>query len=234
MIRGLLALIFVFFFIPFAALVGFPVTFLTRRIDFLYGLSMRGVNTALWLAGIRRELVGYDKIDWSKPHIFMSSHVSNLDPPLLVPVIKPRTSVLAKKSLFHIPLLGQALYIGKLVPVDRADRQAAIDSMDRAADVIRSGLHMVVYPEGTRSRDGRLLPFKKGPFYMAEATRAPIIPVTMLGTRDMMKKGSLIPRGGTATIVFHEPISPDDYPDRDALMSVVRERIAGSLPEEFR
>ncbi len=232
MIRGLLAIVFVVLYIPFATLIAIPVTLLTRRVGFLYWFGRNGVRAALWLAGIRTRLVGYDKIDFSRPHIFMFNHVSNVDPPVLFPWIRPRTSILAKKGLFQIPLLGQAMKIASLVPVDRADRAAAIDSMRRAGEVLRSGLHMVVFPEGTRSPDGRLLPFKKGPFHLALETGVPIVPVTILGTRDMMPKGSLVLRGGTATLVFHDPVDPAAYPDRDTLMNVVRDRIASALPPE--
>lgn len=234
MIRGVLALVFVIFFIPFAGVLGLTVTFLTGRVNFLYALAMGGVNTALWLGGIRRELVGYDKIDFSRPQIFMFNHVSNVDPPVVVPPIKPRTSVLVKKELFRIPLLGRAMRIARLVPVDRSNREAAIESMQYAEEVLRGGLHMVVFPEGTRSRDGRLLPFKKGPFYIALNTGTPIVPVTVLGTRDMMPKGSVILRGGTATLVFHPPVDPAAYPDREALMAAVRSAIASALPPDMQ
>lgn len=232
MIRGFITVLFVLLFIPFAASVGFTAYFVTRRITVLYRLSMAGVNFALRLAGIRRELVGCEKVDFSRPHIFMFNHVSNLDPPVLYPVIKPRLSILAKKSLFQIPMLGWAMSLASLVPVDRSDRQAAIESMERAANVLQQGIHMAVFPEGTRSRDGRLLPFKKGPFYMAQETGVSIVPVTILGTRDLMPKGSLLPRGGTATLVFHDPVDPAVYPDRDLLMGAVRDAIASALPPD--
>lgn len=232
MIRGILTLVFVFFFIPFAGLIGIPSTLVSGNVRVLYWLSMTGVNFALRLAGIRRAFLGYDRVDFSRPRIFMFNHVSNVDPPVIMPVIKPRTSVLVKKELFKIPIFGHAMRLAKLVPVDRSNRQAGIDSMHYAEDVMRSGMHLIVFPEGTRSRDGRLLPFKKGPFHIAINTGFPIVPVTVLGTREMMRKGSVILRGGTATLIFHDPIDPAAYPDRDALMNAVRERIASALPPD--
>jgi 1-acyl-sn-glycerol-3-phosphate acyltransferase len=164
----------------------------------------------------------------------MSNHVSNVDPPVLIPRLPRRTSVLVKKELFRIPVLGWAMRVASLVPVDRSNREAAIASVREAADVMRGGLDMTVFPEGTRSPDGRLLPFKKGPFYLAEETGYPIVPITIVGTERILPKAQkfLDPGAGPAKIIFHEPLWPRDFPDRDALIAAVRQRIASALPPE--
>ncbi len=164
----------------------------------------------------------------------MSNHVSNLDPPVLIPAIPGRCSVLVKKELFRIPILGTGMKVADLVPVDRSDREAAIESVNAAVGVLRQGLHMVVFPEGTRSDDGRLLPFKKGPFHLAMESGVPVIPVTLLGTFESWPKTRFALRPGTATVVFHPPIDPHSYADRDSLMKAVSDTIASALPPERR
>jgi 1-acyl-sn-glycerol-3-phosphate acyltransferase len=197
-------------------------------------MAMWTARAAAWLAGARVETVGLDRLDLSRNYIFMANHVSNADPPLLVPALPRRTSVLVKKELFRVPLLGRAMRMARLVAIDRANKEAAIASVRRAGEVLHSGLDMTVFPEGTRSRDGRLLPFKKGPFYMAIETGVPIVPVTILGTLEILPKGRFTIRPGTATFVFHPAVEPTAFADRDALVAAVREQIASALPQERR
>src|SRR5690242_12457646 len=188
-LRTIAAFMWLIFFIPFAAIICIPWTLITRNADFLYYFALRGARLALWLVGVRVEVEGRDRLERDKTYIFMSNHVSNVDPPVLIPVIPGRTSILVKKELFKVPILGPAMRLGALVPVDRSDREAAIASIERAAEVMKRGLHMTIYPEGTRSRDGTLLPFKKGPFHLAVKSGFPVVPITILNTLPMMPKG---------------------------------------------
>jgi len=235
MLRTLVWAGFYFLVAPFAALVGFPWTFLSGKVDFLYRVCMWTAFTGVRLAGIQVKVEGLDGLERGRNYIFMANHVSNLDPPILAPLIPPpRASVLVKKEVFRIPVLARAMRMGSLVPVDRSKRDSAIDSLRAAGDVLRSGISMMVFPEGTRSPDGRLLPFKKGPFYLAIETGVPVVPVTILGTYEIMPKGSLAIRPGTATVIFHAPVDPAAFPSREALMEAVREKIAAPLPQERR
>jgi 1-acyl-sn-glycerol-3-phosphate acyltransferase len=233
-IRTSLALAFVVLFIPVAALITFPWTLATGKADFLYNFAMKGVKTALQIAGVGVAMEGREKLDPSRCYIFMCNHVSNLDPPIVVPVLPGRTSILVKKELFRVPILGWAMRMASLVPVDRSDRESAIASIGKAAEVMKAGLHMTIYPEGTRSIDGRLLPFKKGPFHLALDSGVPIVPVTVVGTLTMMPKGGIRIHPATARVIFHEPIESSQFKDRDALMEAVRASIAGALPAELR
>ena len=148
-----------------AGIVGIPYTLLVGDIGLLYRVAMRIVRLGLRAAGIRVEVAGLENVPAGRSCIFMSNHVSNLDPPVLIPVIPGRTSVLLKQELMKIPILGTAMRMAKFVPVARgSQRDAARASVLAAADALRSGLHMMVFPEGTRSPDGRLQGFKKGPF----------------------------------------------------------------------
>jgi len=143
---------------------------------------------------------------------------------VLLPVIPGMASVFLKKSLMKIPLLGTAMRMGKYVPVSRGhSREEAERSVAAAKDALRSGLHIAVFPEGTRSPDGKLLPFKKGAFFLAAETGAPMIPVVIQGTREMMPKGTLkITKPGMAVVRFLPAIEPADYATREELMMAVR------------
>jgi 1-acyl-sn-glycerol-3-phosphate acyltransferase len=186
------------------------------------------------LTGVRVETVGLDELDPGRTYIFMSNHVSNIDPPITIPLIPKRTSVMVKKELFRYPILGQAMLMGSLVPVDRGNRDAGIESVRAAKQVVQQGINMTIYVEGHRSFDGKLLPFKKGPFYLAMECGAPVVPITIVGTHDVMPKGRFAIKRGTVTVIFHPPIEPQDFGSRECLMEKVRAVIESGLPEEHR
>lgn len=231
-VRTALALVYLLVAVPIAAIVVFPWTFISGNIAILYRVGMGLAYSAARLAGARVKIIGLDRLDTSGTYIFMSNHVSNIDPPILCPLIPGRTSILAKKEIWRIPVLNKALDLAEIVPVERENRDAAIQSIRRASEVMRHHINMTLFPEGTRSRDGRLLPFKKGPFHLAAETGVPIVPITILGTYEMMPKGSGIVRPGTATLIFHSPVDPKHYRSREELMSAVRDVINGALPAE--
>src|SRR5580698_147836 len=182
-------------------IVGIPYTLLVGNISLLYRVAMWVTNAGVRAAGIKIEISDKENIPSGRSCIFMSNHVSNLDPPVLIPLLPGRSSVLLKKELMRIPILGRAMRMAKFVPVERGSkREAAKASVIEAGDALRSGLHILVYPEGTRSLDGRLSRFKKGPFYLAEETQAPIVPIALSGTQHMMRKGSAAITPGVARI----------------------------------
>ena len=234
MIHTLIMLAFWAVALPFAALICFPWTFLTGKIGFLYRTGMWAAWTGVRLAGVKVKALGLDRIDPARTYIFMSNHVSNIDPPILLPLIPRRTSVMAKKELFSYPLLGKTMRLGSLVPVDRGNREAGIAAVREAEKVIRSGINMTIYVEGKRSFDGKLLPFKKGPFYLARECRVPVVPVTMVGTHEIMPKTRFGIKPGTATVIFHDPIEPENFGSRDELMDKVRIVIDSGLPPEMQ
>ena len=124
--------------------------------------------------------------------------------------------------------------MGSLVPVDRGNRDAGIAAVNNAVDVVKQGIHMTIFVEGQRSYDGKLLPFKKGPFYLAEECQAPVVPVTISGTHHAMPKGRFAIKPTLVTITFHPPIEPAEFGSREALMEKVRAAIESALPEEYR
>jgi len=233
-IRTVLMLIFWAIALPLAVLICFPWTFLTGDISFLYRVCMWGASFGVRLAGVRVQTHGLEKVDRKRTYIYMSNHVSNIDPPLMLPLIPGRTSVMVKKELFSYPLLGKVMRIGSLVPVDRKNRDAGIKAVRAATEVVRQGITMTIYVEGGRSFDGRLLPFKKGPFYLAEACQVPVVPVTIAGTHYVMPKRRFAIKPGEVDIIFHDPIEPADFGDRDSLMEKVRRAINSGLPAELQ
>jgi 1-acyl-sn-glycerol-3-phosphate acyltransferase len=212
-----------------AALIFFPYTLITGNASPMYRMGTWIAATGLRLAGIHVETEGLENIP-AGSCVFMSNHVSNLDPCVIIPPIPRRVSILVKKSLMKVPLLGTAMRMANFVPIDRDQRASAISSIEAARTVLQSGLSIAVFAEGTRSRDGRLLPFKKGPFYLAYEAGVPVVPVSVHGTETMMRKGSARIFPGTAHVKYHQPLDPAAYADRESLMAAVRDSIASSLP----
>lgn len=218
-----------------AGMVGIPLTLLTRNIRWLYRASQRIANLGLRAAGIRFHVTGREYIPANRPCIYMANHVSNLDPPALIPMLPGTPSVMLKKSLMSIPLLGAAMRLARFVPVERdGSRDSAVRSAKAAAAALESGLSLLIFIEGTRSRTGRLLPFKRGPFHLAQSTQTPIVPIAIHGTERMLQKGSAAVTPGTAHIRFLPAIDPANYPNRNDLLQAVREAIVTALPEHMR
>src|SRR5271167_579861 len=137
--------------LPVAALLRIPWTYLTKDITFLYRSSMWAAFAGVRIAGVKIRTLGVEKIDPARTYIFMSNHISNLDPPITLPLIPRRTSVMVKKGLFKVPILSQIMRIGALVPVDRGNRDSGITALRDAVKALDQGLNMTIYVEGKRS-----------------------------------------------------------------------------------
>lgn len=234
MIRTSIMLLFWALAMPLAAVVGFSWTFLAGDIRVLYHMFTWGAYAGVWLTGVRVETIGLDQFDHSRSYIFMTNHASNLDPPIQIPLIPRRTSVMVKKELFKTPILGRAMRLASLVPVDRGNRDAGIEAVHAAKAVVDQGINMTIYVEGKRSFDGKLLPFKKGPFYLAMECGVPVIPITIVGTHYAMPKTRFAIKAGKVKVIFHPPIQPIDFGSRESLMEKVRAVIESGLPEQYR
>jgi 1-acyl-sn-glycerol-3-phosphate acyltransferase len=214
-----------------AAAVGIPWALATGDIGPLYRWSMWIIRTGTRLARIHVVVTGREHIP-QRPCIFMSNHVSNLDPPILLPELPFRTAFFLKRSLIKIPILGLGMRLGNFIPVDRDGRlESARESVQAANKVLALGVNVSTFPEGTRSRTGRLLPFKKGAFFLAMESGAPVIPISIWGSEQMMTKGSLQIKPGTAHLIFHPPIDPQQFATREQLIVAVRAAIASGLPQ---
>jgi 1-acyl-sn-glycerol-3-phosphate acyltransferase len=234
MIRTILVLCWWAFWTVLNSIWGIPWMLLTGRADGVYKSAVWGALQGAKMAGAKIEIRGRENIKAGQNYIFMSNHVSNMDPPIVIPLIPGRSSVLVKKELFRIPLLGTAMKLARLVPVDRINRESAIASIREASSVMHSGLHMTVFPEGTRSSDGRMHAMKKGPFYLAEESGMPVVPVTVAGTYEMWPKHRFQMSPGPVTLTFHPPITFAEAGNREALMSAVKTAIESGLPEDQR
>lgn len=173
-----------------------------------------------------------------RPHetyLVMSNHQSLYDIPVLFYVIGPNVRMVTKKELFRVPVFGGALGAAGFISIDRSNRERAIQSLAGARSLLASGTHVWIAPEGTRSRSGQLLPFKKGAFYLAFEAGLPILPVTLRGTRDVLAaKGVLSSPGANVQVTIHPKIDPRPYTDRgkggrDELMDEVRRAIESGL-----
>ncbi len=235
MIRSL----FVFLYVGLALILVLPWlilwTLITENPGALYFTSMAAVRFLLRLIGIRVRVEGLENIP-PGVCIFAANHISTIDPMTFIPAIPRRVALLVKKELFRVPFLSLGMRVAQFVAVDRADRDSAVASVDVAIARLKQGLSFAVYPEGTRSPDGRLQPFKRGTFIMAIAAGVPIVPVSIAGAQKLMPKGGWAIRGGDVTVRFGPAVDASEYsPDRrNELLARVHQLVAAGLPEEQR
>ena len=193
-------------------------------------------SKVLKAAGVRVDTIGFEHVPWGKPVVYVSNHQSFFDI-LALSVTLPHTyRIVAKKELAKIPVFGPALKAAGHIYIDRQQRQEAFESYERAAQVIKGGISALVFAEGTRSRTGNLLPFKKGPFVLAIAAQVPALPVYCANTFDILPKGYIRVRPRPITLYFGEPIGTAglDYEDRDDLLTKVQTVIEGFRDDAAR
>ncbi len=193
----------------------------------LYAAGRRLLGLGLRLAGIRLEVRGVEQVPRRGPVVVMANHTSAADPVALLVALPRRVVFLAKQELFRVPVLGMVMRAGGFVAVDRARREAGAVALAQAAARLAEGLAVVIYPEGTRSRDGRLLPFRRGGFRLAAEAGAVIVPASIAGAERVLPPGRLWPAPGTIRVVFHRPVVPQV--SLEELVERVRAAIAAGL-----
>jgi 1-acyl-sn-glycerol-3-phosphate acyltransferase len=181
------------------------------------------------LSGVKIEVEGGGALDHTHSYVFMANHLSTIDIWALYVALPLPVRMIAKKQLASIPLFGWAMWAGRFIFIDRQNGVSARRSIERATERIRAGASVLLFPEGTRSRDGQLQPFKKGGFHMAIDAGAPIVPVALQGTRELMPRGSLRVKPGRVKVTIGAPIPTEGLgaDDRNALL----ERVHGTIAE---
>jgi 1-acyl-sn-glycerol-3-phosphate acyltransferase len=185
--------------------------------------------------GVRVRVKGTERIPQGTC-IFAANHTSSADAPAVVGAIPRRIAILLKRSLFEWPIAGQAFHLALFIPVDRFDRESAIESLEKATQALREGQSFLIYPEGTRSPDGRLQEFKKGTAVMAIKSGVPVVPVACSGAHRVMEKRKLKIKPGDILVEFLDPIDPTRYSleQKDELLREIHDRLAAGLPPDQR
>jgi 1-acyl-sn-glycerol-3-phosphate acyltransferase len=200
----------------------------------LYAAGRAGVRLGLFLSGIRFEIEGSEHIQRTRAAVYAVNHTSNVEPPILFEALHhlfPRLRILYKAELRKLPILNRAFDLARFVPLERGNREQSLPAVERAAEALRDGNSFLIFPEGTRSRTGELLPFKKGGFIMALKAGAPVVPAAIAGARAAMRKGSPVIRPVTVHVRFGPPVETMGMgiEDRDRLVAEVRGRVEALL-----
>ena len=220
-------------------LIGLPVTifiFILVIISLAFDRSGNSIHSigALWsrillfLSGVTVEIKGAENLLQDRPQILASNHRGAFDILALQGFIPIQFRWVAKKSLFKIPIIGWSMSLAGYVSIDREKAGSAYKSIERAAEKVKKGASVLIFPEGTRSAAGSLLPFKRGGFLLAAKSGVPIVPVSIRGTENLMKKESILIRPGTVKVVIGKPIPVSDA-DEKLLMEMVRKAIEEGL-----
>jgi 1-acyl-sn-glycerol-3-phosphate acyltransferase len=232
LVRSVADYLIISLYVLIAGPVAIALALLFRSAEPLFFAGRLGASVALAVVGIRYRVVGRGHIPPGGV-VFAANHQSNVDSPVLFLTLHPRVRMLYKVEFDRIPILSHAMRIGKYVAVDRRDRAAAALAIERAAGYIREGFAFLVHPEGTRSRTGELLPFKKGGFIMAILAQAPIVPVALIGADEAMRKGSWVVRPAMVSVRIGPPVETRGMTidHRDDLMGEVRRQIEALIAQ---
>jgi 1-acyl-sn-glycerol-3-phosphate acyltransferase len=231
MIRTLYITIWVVFATLVLGVLAIVLSFFIRSGNPIHHIAWFWGKSILVASRIKVTAKGLSNIDHSKSYIYMPNHQSNFDIPVLMAHLRVQFRWLAKAELFKIPIFGHAMRKAGYISIDRYDRESALESLKIAANKIKNGVSVLIFPEGTRSRDGKIRPLKKGGFVLAIDSGVPIVPVVIKGTRSIMTKGKFRVNPGHVSLVIHKPIDTSAYNRRtkEALMESVRRVICDSF-----
>ena len=187
----------------------------------------------LYLCGIKVNIIGIDNIKKNNSYIIVSNHQSHFDIPALNAYFPLSVRMIAKKELFRIPIFGWAMYLAGHISLDRGKGKKALKSLRKAIDRIRKkNFSIVVYPEGTRSPDGEIHPFKNGAFRLAVEANLPVLPVTIIGTRQILPKHSTKINKGNVTVIVGKPLVTEGMEKRD--IPSLKDRVYNEIVNSFK
>ncbi len=231
MIRTLCITIWIVFATLVCGILIIVLSFFVRSGNPLHKIGRFWGKSILVGSRVKVSVKGLSNIDLSAPYIYMANHQSNFDIPVLLGHLAVQFRWLAKVELFKIPIFGRAMRKVGYISIDRYDRESAFKSLDVAANKIKSGVSVLIFPEGTRSRDGKIRSFKKGGFVLAIDSGVPIVPVVITGTRAIMPKGKFRIYPGHVSMVIQKPIDTAAYSreTKEALMESVRRVICDNF-----
>ena len=203
-------------------IIAIAVTAFMSTCAFLFPLISPGENKAhkvanlwarmlLWLTSTRVNVIGRENVLLGKPQIFMANHQSDFDVLIVTAHIPGQFRWIAKKELFKIPIFGKAMRSAGYIEIDRQNHEKAMKSLDEAAQKIREGKSVVTFPEGTRSKDRTIKPFKQGLFHLAIKAGVPIVPISIIGAHEIMPKRTLKFRPGKITMIIDRPVDVSGY-----------------------
>ena len=221
---------FILVYVTLVVPVFVPITWLSGSIRPIYRMARIGCRAALFLGGVRIRVINAERARRHPCCVFVANHVSNVEAPALFAVL-PRVAVIIKDSLGRIPLLGYTMRLGGFVSVNRGEKHSRKRALEAATRTLQGGISMLIFPEGTRNPNPKLLPFRVGPFQMAIEAGVPIVPITVHNASSLMPKGARHLRPGVLTLAFHSPVQTENLVDGDRLrvMAKVRSQMQAAL-----
>ena len=231
MIRKRIIVLWTFLFTAVMAGLAVILSFLSRNENTVHKIGRFWAKYLLAVANIRVTVKGFSNLNLHAPYIYMANHTSNFDIPVLQACLPVSFRWLAKAELFKIPIFGYAMKRAGYISIDRSNKESAIQSLKQAATIIKNGASVIIFPEGTRSRNQNVQPFKKGGFVLAVDSGVPIVPVVLHGAWKIMPKNQIVIEPGHVFVEIKKPIESSDYniETKDFLMEKVRNVILESL-----
>ncbi len=234
LIRNLILILFVLVSVPLFGTAAILISLLERRKILSHKVAWLWCRLVLAISGVRIIVEGLERLFPGKRYVFFANHQSQMDIPVLEEALRDfEIRFLAKRSLFRIPFFGWGIAALGYIPVERDDPREGLRSLIACAERVREGYSVVVFPEGTRSPDGRLLPFKTAGFLIPIKAGVPAVPVAILGTRKILPKGSLFVRPGEVRVIIGAPIPTEGLTkrDKDRLAQEVRAFLERFIPQ---